>query len=158
MRFTLLAIPATLLLAACNNSAGEGESESAQDFAARVNGQSAPAKDDPAQRAMLDALPKAAANGRTAVTFATEYTSQPFGGGTSSLTINEDGSYRLVENGQALEGRYEWLPDGRRLRLKGVETRPIVVIADGAMYRQLNEDVPLDDLAPERMYALPGAE
>ena len=45
--------------------------------------------------------------------------------------IRPDGTFVLVENGRPVTGRYEWLPDGRRLRLGGVVNQPLVLVGDG---------------------------
>lgn len=153
-----LATTLALTLAACGS--GTDNTDSADDFAARLNGESAPAADGNravAKKAGSQAhLPQAAANGRDAIRTDVMYTNAAFGGGERGLQLANDGTFSLrEEDGTTLSGSYEWLPDGRRLRLKGVESNPIVIVADGALYRVMNEDVPLDDVGPERMYALP---
>ena len=60
----------------------------------------------------------------------------------------------IVKEGRTTTGNWEWLADGKRLRLTGVERQPIVLIADGALYRMQNEDVPFDDVTPDRTYRL----
>ena len=149
-----------LALAACGSNE---QGESADDFAARLDGASAAeagaANDGAGQpvNPQLANLPKVAANGQQAVRFDSDYVNTAADGSTSGLSIYQNGTFRLVENGQLTEGRYEWLPDGKRLRLNGVGFRPIVLVADGALYRMTNENVPLNDVTPDRMYSLAGS-
>jgi hypothetical protein len=143
------------LLSACGGS-NEPGGESADDFASRING-SAPTAAGAQQTnaAPRPDLPQPAANGREGLAAGAAYVQASADGTvTHGLTIQPDGSFELIENGQKTNGTYEWLPDGRRLRLNGVETRPIVLVADGALYRLTNENVPLDDLTSDRMYTL----
>jgi|GEM_PF-5045278 len=140
-----------LLLAACGSN---DDGESADDFAGRLGGGSAANSGvgQPVNPALAD-LPQPAPDGKEAVSYETSYVQQAPGGGQDGLTINEDGTFRLVEGGKITEGTWDWLPDGKRLRLNEVDYRPIVLIADGAIYRLTNENVPLNDLTPDRMYA-----
>lgn len=142
-----LGVSLIVLLAGCGQrSPGEG----AQDYANKIGGAAATPGASPAP---AGSLPQAAANGRKAVTFATPYTQVDANTGVKrGLTINQDGTFDLLENGQATHGTYTWLADGKRLRLNGVANRPIVLVANGAIYRLTNENVPIDDLTPDRMY------
>ena len=149
-----------MLLAGCG---ARDEGESADDFAARVKGDGvAPAATASGQKPKNVAvanLPQAAADGKKALKFAQQYV--PAGSGAKSqngLTIRPNGTFELAENSKTVSGKYQWLPDGKRLRLIGVENRPIVLVANGALYRMTNENVPLDDVTPDRMYQLPAAE
>lgn len=148
-----------VMLAGCG---ARDEGESAADFAARVKGDattSAPASGQAPKNAAVANLPQAATDGKKAVKFAQQYV--PAGSDAKSqngLTIRPDGTFELAENGRTVSGKYQWLPDGKRLRLNGVENRPIVLVANGALYRMTNENVPLDDVTPDRMYQLPTAE
>lgn len=156
-----IALLPALALAACNNSSDKGEN--ADDFAARVNGSGGSADavpqasaPDAAQEATLAALPRAAESGRSAADFGAQFTNMGADGSESALTINRDGTFELTENGRTVSGDYEWLADGQRIRLRGVEFRPIVVVAaDGSLYRLSNEDVPIDDISPDRHYTVP---
>jgi len=145
---SLIALAALAALTACSRS---DEGESAEDYAARMGG---------AQQAGISGrdlnLPKVVENGREALSYAEAYVQTAADGTKQGLTINSDGTFVLLENGKTVSGRYEWLPDGKRLRLLGVEFRPIVMVGDGAIYRMTNEDVPLDDTAPERMFSPEG--
>lgn len=143
-----IALAALIALSACSRG---DDGESAEDYAARMAG---------AQKAGVSGrdlnLPKVAENGREALSYANAYVQTAPDGTKQGLTINEDGTFVLLENGRTIKGRYQWLPDGKRLRLLGVEFRPIVMVADGVIYRMTNEDVPLDDTAPERMFSPEG--
>ncbi|MXP26299.1 hypothetical protein GRI39_09650 [Altererythrobacter indicus] len=147
-----------MMLAGCG---ARDEGESANDFAARIKGESAASANASNQKknAAVANLPQAAADGKKAVKFAEQYV--PAGSDAKSqngLTIRPDGTFALAENGKKVSGKYQWLPDGKRLRLIGVESRPIVLVANGALYRMTNENVPLDDVTPDRMYQLPAVE
>jgi hypothetical protein len=145
-----LALSVALLLPSCGS---RDPDQSADAYASRVGG---PAAGSPGAATAKTgaALPQPAPNGRQAVTFAAPYSQvDPYSGAKNGLTINRDGTFELIENGQATRGTYTWLRDGKRLRLNGVATRPIVLIANGAIYRLTNENVPLDDLTPDRMYS-----
>ena len=147
-----IALAAQLTLAACGEAP---EGESADDFAARVNAGGASAT----QGAQPDgprapSLPRVAADGRAALRQAAAYTQPNEDGSADSLTIRQDGTFALVENGRATTGAWRWLPDGKRLRLEGLVQQPIVLVADGALYRMQNEDVPFDDVTPDRAYRL----
>ena len=146
--FAASLIPIAILLSACGS---KGNGESASDYANKIgNAGASPA----ASSAAAAKLPKPAADGKKAVAFTTPYTQVDASTGVRrGLTINPDGTFELVDNGQTTRGTYQWLPDGKRLRLNGVSDRPIVLIANGAIYRLTNENVPLDDLTPDRMYA-----
>jgi len=142
----LLGASLIVLLASCGQ---RSPGENAQDYANKVGGPAAA----PASGSRATSLPQAAANGRKTVTFATPYTQVDASTGVKrGLTLNQDGTFDLLENGQATHGTYTWLPDGKRLRLNGVANRPIVLIANGAIYRLTNENVPIDDLTQDRMY------
>ena len=146
--FAASLIPIAILLSGCGS---KGNGESAADYANKIgNADATPA----ASSAAAAKLPKPTADGKKAIAFTTPYTQVDSStGARRGLTINPDGTFELVENGQAVHGTYQWLPDGKRLRLNGVAERPIVLIANGAIYRLTNENVPLDDLTPDRMYA-----
>lgn len=152
-RLSLAALALPLALAACGD---QPEGESADDFASRVNAGDAaatPQADGPRDPSM----PRVAANGAQALSAKAAYTQPAAEGETpNSLAIRQDGTFTLVEDGRTLEGGWEWLPDGKRLRLKGVVHQPIVLVADGALYRMQNENVPFDDVTPDRMYTLGG--
>jgi len=141
---SLISLCALSLLTACSR---DDRGESAEGYAARMG---------EAQQAGVSGrdlnLPKVAEDGRKTLSYAHAYVQSAADGTKQGLTINHDGSFVLMENGRTVSGRYEWLTDGKRLRLLGVESRPIVMVADGAIYRMTNEDVPLDDTAPERMF------
>ena len=148
---------AALALAACGEPT---EGENADDFAARVDagGTAAAAPkgaqpDGPRDRS----LPRVAADGRTALRPAASYTQPNADGSADSLAIRQDGTYTLIEDGRTTNGAWEWLADGRRLRLEGLVQQPIVLVADGALYRMQNEDVPFDDVTPDRAYRLAAA-
>ena len=153
-----LVVSMSLALAACGE---RPEGESAQDFAARVNGGgagggNAPAG-DPAAANQPDgprdpSLPRVAADGRKALAAGTAYRRTNPDGTHDSLAIAEDGTFTLEQGGRRQTGEWEWLPDGKRLRLLGVTHQPIVLIADGALYRMQNENVPFDDVTPDRVY------
>ena len=134
------------LLAGCSQPE---EGETGDEFAARVNGNQ-PQASGPADPAM----PRVASNGKQALRKGAAYTQKGLDGQPGSLAINPDGTYALIENGRTQRGNWEWLPDGKRLRLQGVANGPIVLVADGALYRMQNEDVPFDDVTPDRMYSL----
>lgn len=146
--FVVAALAASLALplAACGS---RNQGDNAQSYANKIGGPASPAATTPAA-----ALPQAAPNGKKAVSYASPYSQvDPETGVKRGLTINQDGTFELVENGQTTRGTYTWLPDGKRLRLNGVTERPIVLVANGALYRLTNENVPLDDLTPDRMYS-----
>lgn len=148
MRRSVTCLALVLSLAACHSRNGE----SAGDYANKVGSAAPAASSAPAPEPTN--LPQPAANGKQAVTFATPYTQvDPNSGDKRGLTINQDGTFELVENGKTTKGTYTWLPDGKRLKLNGVAERPIVLIANGAIYRLTNENVPLNDLTPDRMYS-----
>lgn len=149
MRRTLVLIAATATLAACGLQQG---TDNADDYASRVNGGGIAATPGAAQP---DAsMPQVASNGKAALKTGATY-SQKGGSADKAIQIDPDGTYKLVEDGQASEGKWEWLPDGKRLRLIGVVHQPIVLVANGAIYRMQNENVPFDDVTIDRMY-LPG--
>src|SRR5690606_2553673 len=141
---SLIALSSLALLAACSRG---DEGESAEDYAARMAGAQQPGVSGRDLN-----LPKTAENGRTALSYAEAYVQTAADGTKQGLTLNRNGTFVLLENGQTVSGRYGWLADGKRLRLLGVANRPIVMVADGAIYRMTNEHVPLDDTAPERMF------
>lgn len=150
MRRTFLCLAMTALLAACGQ---QSEGESADDFASRVNGDSATSPppgstDGPADPGM----PRVAADGRKALAQGVTYHQR---GGANSIAIRSDGTFTLVEDGRTTTGKWDWLADGKRLRLEGVTYGPIVLVANGALYRMQNENVPFDDVTPDRMY-VPG--
>lgn len=146
----LLALPVALSLVGCGS---RNPNESADAYANRVGGAVA-ASPGAAGAQPAAALPQPATNGKQALAFATPYDQvDPDSGAKRGLTINRDGTFELIENGQTTRSTYSWLPDGKRLRLNGVANRPIVLIANGAIYRLTNENVPLDDLTPDRMYS-----
>ncbi len=147
-RTVFLLIAAAALLAGCNKSE---ESESADDFASRIEG-GQPQASGPTRADM----PRVAANGKQALKTNAAYTQRGADGKPNSLAINPDGTYALTENGRTQRGKWAWLPDGKRLRLEGVTYGPVVLVADGAVYRMQNEDVPFDDVTPDRMYSLSG--
>ncbi|AKM08552.1 hypothetical protein [Pelagerythrobacter marensis] len=162
MRITPVAfafvLAAPLVLAACGE---RPEGESADDFAARVNGGAAPAEEGVASEAKKQpdgprdpSLPRVAADGRKALQQAATYTQPNADGSADSLAIRQDGTYTLVEDGRTTTGEWQWLPDGKRLRLEGLVRQPIVLVADGALYRMQNENVPFDDVTPDRAYRL----
>lgn len=145
----LISLAPIALLAAC----GEPQhSESSDDFAARING--GDAGPGGAGKAPAAGGPAVAANGREALALTSDYSRTNEDGTTNSLRLLDNGTYVLVEKGVEYQGSYEWLPDGKRIRLNGASSLPIVVVANGALYRVANENVPLDDLVPDRMYAL----
>lgn len=147
--FAASLIPIAILLSGCGS---KGNGESASDYANKIG--NAGATTSAASSTAATKLPEPASDGKKAVAFTTPYTQvDPSNGVRRGLTINPDGTFELVENGQTTRGTYQWLPDGKRLRLNGVSDRPIVLIANGAIYRLTNENVPLDDLTPDRMYA-----
>ncbi|RXZ64515.1 hypothetical protein [Pelagerythrobacter rhizovicinus] len=158
MAFILVA---PLALAACGE---QPKGENAEDFAARVNGGDA-ATEQATGRRQPDgprdpSLPRVAANGREALQQAAAYTRPNPDGTADSLSIGNDGTFTLVEGGRTQTGTWEWLADGKRLRLEGIVRQPIVLVADGALYRMQNENVPFDDVTPDRTYRLtpPAAE
>ncbi|WP_374407753.1 hypothetical protein [Pelagerythrobacter sp.] len=146
-------------LAACSE---KPEREGADDFAARVNGggdAEMPAPRGPQADGPRDpSLPRVAANGRKALDQAAAYTRPNADGTADSLAIRQDGTFTLVEAGRTTTGAWQWLPDGKRLRLEGVVQQPVVLVADGALYRMQNERVPFDDVTPERTYRLGAGE
>ena len=144
-------LAAPLALSACGSE--PAESESADDFAARVGG-AGEAGPTPADGPRDPSLPRVAADGRQALNQAAAYTQENPDGTSDSLAVRQDGTFTLVEEGRTTTGNWEWLADGKRLRLTGVERQPIVLIADGALYRMQNEDVPFDDVTPDRTYRL----
>jgi hypothetical protein len=153
MKIVCLAAPLALALSACGETQ---ESESAEDFASRINGGPSESGDDmatPVRETAFPELPKPAADGRSAIQ-SEVYTNVAADGTRAGLAFNADGTFELSENGNTVKGRYEWLSDGKRLRLLGVEHRPIVLVADGAIYRMTNEDVPYEDVTPDRMFSL----
>lgn len=138
---TAVLVPLCLALVAC----GKREpAESPEDFAARLKGTAI----QPSNPANLSAV---AENGKAAIKTSQTYSQKGPDGTVNGLQFKTDGTFMLHEDGKTVQGTYEWLPDGKRLRLKGVEKRPIVLIANGALYRMTNEQVPLDDLTPDRM-------
>lgn len=159
--FTALAfvLAAPLALAACGE---QPEGESADDFAARVNAggdAGAPAARGAQPDGPRDpSLPRVAADGRQALDQAAAYTQPNADGTADSLSVRQDGTFTLVEDGRTTEGTWQWLPDGKRLRLEGVVQQPVVLVADGALYRMQNERVPFDDVTPDRTYRLGGAQ
>ncbi|WP_338447064.1 hypothetical protein V5F89_04555 [Pelagerythrobacter marensis] len=148
-------VAAPLALAACGE---RPEGESAEDFAARVNGGATPAAaSGPRDAKQPDgprdpSLPRVAADGRKALDQGNAYWRSNPDGTRDSLAIGKDGTFTMVQDGQTQTGKWEWLPDGKRLRLLGVTHQPIVLIADGALYRMQNENVPFDDVTPDRVY------
>ncbi len=155
-------LAAPLALAACGD---QPKGENAEDFAARVNDGGATAEQTTRGRPQPDgprdpSLPRVAADGRQALQQATAYTRPNPDGTADSLSIGNDGTFTLVEGGRTQTGTWEWLPDGKRLRLQGVVRQPVVLVADGALYRMQNENVPFDDVTPDRTYRLapPAAE
>lgn len=153
-------LAAPLALAACGE---QPKGESAEDFAARVNGGDAAAgqttRGGPQPDGPRDpSLPRVAADGRKALQDAA-YVRPNADGTADSLSIADDGTFTLTEGGRTQTGTWEWLPDGKRLRLDGVVRQPIVLVANGALYRMQNENVPFDDVTPDRTYRLaPAAE
>lgn len=141
LRNSALLLPICLALLAC----GERQpAESSDEFAARLKGTAI----KPVNKAEL---PTVAENGKTAIQTSVPYSQKAPDGSVSGLQFKTDGTFQLNEDGKTISGTYTWLPDGKRLRLNGVEKRPIVLIANGALYRMTNEDVPLDDITPDRM-------
>lgn len=152
MRRPLAAFAVILALAACGEPS---EGESADDFAARVNAGNATAPQDAQPDGPRDpSLPRVAADGRTALQQAATYTQPNEDGSADSLAIRQDGTFTLVEDGRTTTGEWQWLADGKRVRLEGLIQQPIVLVADGALYRMQNEDVPFDDVTPDRAYRL----
>lgn len=149
-RFAIVAtcLPLALSLASCGS---QHQGESADDYASKVGG---PASALPSTAASAkEELPRPEADGRKAVAFAEPYAQIDTNTGAKrALKISQDGTFELTENGRVTRGTYTWLSDGKRLRLNGVSDRPIVLVAKGALYRLTNEDVPIDDLTPDRMY------
>ena len=149
-------LAAPLALVACGQ---QPKGENAEDFAARVNGGGATAGQTARARPQPDgprdpSLPRVAADGRQALQQAAAYTQPNPDGTADSLSIGNDGTFTLVEGGRTQTGTWEWLPDGKRLRLQGVVRQPIVLVADGALYRMQNENVPFDDITSDRTYRL----
>ncbi|RIV75749.1 hypothetical protein [Pelagerythrobacter aerophilus] len=149
-------LAAPLALAACGE---QPKGENAEDFAARVNGGGATAEQTARGRPQPDgprdpSLPRVAADGSKALQQTAAYTRPNPDGTADSLLIANDGNFTLVEGGRTQTGTWEWLPDGKRLRLQGVVRQPIVLVADGALYRMQNENVPFDDVTPDRTYRL----
>ena len=147
----LISLAPIALLAACGEPQ---QSESSDDFAARINGGDVGPGGAGAGQAPAAGGPAVAANGREALALTSDYSRTNEDGTTNSLRLLDNDSYVLVEKGVEYQGSYEWLPDGKRIRLNGASSLPIVVVANGALYRVANENVPLDDLVPDRMYAL----
>lgn len=141
----LIVAPLALALAAC----GSRDGEDADDFASQLGGHGTTQ-----DNAALARLPKAAPDGRKAIRYTKPYWGTGMNGGKSGVQFFSNGTYRLQEDGRTRDGRYEWLPDGKRLRLQGVTFRPVVLIAqDGAMYRMTNENVPITDITPDRLFS-----
>ncbi len=152
LTFAPAALAIALLLTACGD---QPQGETSDDFASRVGtGAPAPAATVSGAPAAGPALP---AHARSALKTGTAYVRSGGEADANSLDIRPDGTFVLVENGRPVTGRYEWLPDGRRLRLGGVVNQPLVLVGDGALYRMQNENVPFDDVSPDRTYLLPGS-
>lgn len=146
IKTALIVAPLALALAAC----GSRDGEDADDYASQLNGEWKTTQDN----AAIARLPKAAPDGRKAIRYTAPYRGTGQDGRTSAVQFFSNGMFRLQENGRTIDGRYEWLPDGKRLRLQGVTFRPIVLVAqNGAMYRMTNENVPITDLTPDRLFS-----
>jgi hypothetical protein len=145
LKIALIAAPLSLPLAACGSRDGDGAGDYAAQFGEGQSGQ---------DNAAIARLPKAAPDGRKAIRYTKPYQGRGLDGNKSAVQFFSNGTYRLQEGGRTRDGQYQWLPDGKRLRLVGVTFRPIVLIADdGAMYRMTNENVPITDLTPDRLFS-----
>lgn len=146
LKTVLLVAPLALALAAC----GSRDGEDADDFASRMANADAAEKN-----ALLKNLPKAAADGRKAIRYTRPYFGTGVDGARAGVQFFSNGTFRLQEGGRTVDGPYQWLSDGKRIKLMGVGRRPIVLIAEnGAMYRMTNELVPITDLTPDRLYSV----
>ena len=104
----ILAATLALTLTACGG--GDTDSESADDFAERLGGPAAP--DAEAERAVSPVqgsqahLPQAASDGRKAIRPDVVYTNTLEDGSQRGLSLSNDGSFTLVEDGQTIGGNY----------------------------------------------------
>jgi hypothetical protein len=134
----ILPLAALALLAACNKAEPVPEA-TAESQAGAV--------ESPA------ALPTVAANARTSLKYAGAYSQVGADGKVTTLKLNADDTYEWTDAaGKATKGTFSWYKDGSRILLDQAGGKAVYALADGAVYKLVDKDAPVDALTAEQMW------
>ncbi|RDC59006.1 hypothetical protein HME9302_00183 [Alteripontixanthobacter maritimus] len=136
LAFAALA-PAALALTACGGETATDEGE--------VTTADAEATSDTVVASGDEDFPEVVADARNTVNYAGTYSQTGTDGSTTSLTLNDDGTYTARDAaGMETNGTYNWYSDNSRILIKEGDQNRVYAIADGAIYQLADADTPTD--------------